>query len=134
MVGDREGLINLNPLYHEGSNLAMASGVYAAETIIESKKKNDYSAKGLSLYREKLDNSFVVKDIKKYQNIPEFGHDNPRFFNEYPALLVELAKDFFRVSEMPKQEIQKQLIKKGLSRVNLLKLACDLNKARKAMM
>ena len=112
----------------------MASGVYAAETIIEAKKKNDYSAKALELYREKLDASFVIKDIKKYRNIPEFGHSSPQFFNEYPALLVELAKDFFKVSETPKQEIQKQLIKKGLRRVNLLKLAWDLNKERKAMM
>lgn len=134
LIGDTAGLINLNPMYHEGSNLAMASGVYAAETIIEAKKKNDYSAKTLELYREKLDNSFVIKDIKKYRNIPDFGHSNPRFLNEYPALMVELAKDFFKVDETPKAEVQKKIIKKGLSRINLLKLACDLNNARKAMM
>lgn len=47
-----------------GTDLAMLSGKYAAETIIQARAKGDFSARMLANYRYKLDQTFFVKDIK----------------------------------------------------------------------
>lgn len=133
VAGDAAGFVNMNPLYHEGSNLAMAAGLAAAETIIEAKAKNDFSEKGLAGYRRRLENSFVFQDLKRYKGISNFALKHPEFFKEYPDLLIELARDFFTVSETPKGRSRMAVIKKGLKRVNLLKLAIGMNRARKVM-
>lgn len=133
LAGDAAGFVNMNPLYHEGSNLAMASGLAAAETILEAKEKNDYSNGQLSAYRRRLKDSFVLKDLKRYRGISDFAVKHPEFFREYPELLIELARDFFIVSDIPKGRSRGLLIKKALKRVNLFKLALGLNRARKVM-
>jgi electron transfer flavoprotein-quinone oxidoreductase len=133
IVGDAAGFVNMNPLYHEGSNLAMASGLAAAETIIEAKKNNDLSEKGLAGYRRRLEGSFVLMDLKRYKGISNFALKHPEFFKEYPELLVDLAEEFFTVSETPKGKSRMAVIKKGLKSVNLLKLAVGMNRARKVM-
>lgn len=133
LTGDAAGFVNMNPMYHEGSNLAMASGLAAAETILEAKRKNDFSKTQLSGYRRRLADSFVLKDLKRYKGISNFAMNHPEFFKEYPELLIELARDFFTVSEMPKGKSRGLLIKKIIKRVNFLKLAIGLNRARKVM-
>jgi len=133
ITGDAAGFVNMNPMFHEGSNLAMASGLAAAETILEAKKNNDLSEKGLAGYRRRLENSFVLQDLKRYKSISNFALRHPEFFKDYPELVIELARDFFTVSEMPKGRSRRALIKKALKRVNLLKLAIGMNRARKVM-
>ncbi|MDP3787463.1 MAG: FAD-dependent oxidoreductase [Candidatus Omnitrophota bacterium] len=133
LTGDAAGFVNMNPMFHEGSNLAMASGLAAAETILEAKQKNDFSNKVLSGYRRRLADSFVLKDLKRYKGISDFAIRHPEFFKEYPELMIELARDFFTVSEMPKGKSRGLLIKKIIKRVNFLKLAIGLNRARKVM-
>lgn len=133
IVGDAAGFVNMNPLYHEGSNLAMASGLTAAETILEAKKKGDYSNKELSRYRPRLEDSFVLKDLKRYKGISKFAMRHPEFFKEYPDLLIELARDFFTISQMPKGEARKQMFRKIRQRVNFLRLLVGLNRARRVM-
>lgn len=133
IAGDAAGFVNMNPMFHEGSNLAMASGLAAAETILEARQKNDLSEKGLAGYRRRLEDSFVLKDLKRYKGISNFAVKHPEFFKEYPELLIELAQDFFTVSETPKGKSRMAVIKKGLKRVNLLKLAIGMNRARKVM-
>jgi len=133
ITGDAAGFVNMNPMFHEGSNLAMASGLYAAETILEAKQKNDFSEKGLAGYRRRLENSFVLRDLKRYKGISDFALKHPEFFKEYPELVIELARDFFTVSETPKGKSRRALVRKALKRVNLLKLAIGMNRARKVM-
>jgi electron transfer flavoprotein-quinone oxidoreductase len=88
VVGDAAMLVNA--VNWEGTNLAMTSGIIAGETVIEAKKKNDFSARTLKRYRERLEQSFVLKDLKKYRGIPEFFSANPDFFTVYPEALNEL--------------------------------------------
>ena len=88
VVGDAAMLVNA--VNWEGTNLAMTSGIIAGETVIEAKKKNDFSSRTLKKYRERLEDSFVLKDLKKYRGIPEFFSSNPDFFTVYPEALNEL--------------------------------------------
>jgi electron transfer flavoprotein-quinone oxidoreductase len=88
VVGDAAMLVNA--VNWEGTNLAMTSGIIAGETVIEAKKKNDFSSRTLKKYRKRLEESFVLKDLKKYRGIPEFFSSNPDFFTVYPEALNEL--------------------------------------------
>ncbi len=53
LAGDAAGLIN--PLSGDGIQYALLSAGWAAETIIDCMKKNDFSAKALHAYRIKVD-------------------------------------------------------------------------------
>ncbi|MDI6807730.1 MAG: FAD-dependent oxidoreductase [Candidatus Eisenbacteria bacterium] len=125
VVGDAAGFVNPS-FYHEGSNLAMASGVMAAETVIEAKKKGDFSDAVMQLYKEKLDSSFVMKDLKKFSRIPEFGHKNPELFQKYPNIFGDLLTELFAVSETPKSEVQKDVVGRFRKNIGLLRFGRKL--------
>jgi electron transfer flavoprotein-quinone oxidoreductase len=58
-------------VHREGSNLAMTTGRLAAETVIAAKAAGkEMNAKTLSAYKAALDDSFVMKDLHKYRDMP----------------------------------------------------------------
>jgi electron transfer flavoprotein-quinone oxidoreductase len=88
VAGDAAMLVNA--INWEGTNLAMTSGILAGETVVEAKKKRDFSSRSLYTYRQRLENSFVLQDLKKYRDVPKFFEANPHFFTEYPDMMNEL--------------------------------------------
>lgn len=132
LVGDAAGLMNTS-FYQEGSNLAMASGVMAAETVIEAKEKGDCSGKSLAGYVRRLNDSFVIKDLKKYRRMLKFGTNNPKFFEHYPQLIAEMLTDFFGITETPKGEIEKEIIRRFRREVGLFGLFRDLARLGRAI-
>lgn len=104
IVGDAAQLNNA--IHREGSNLAMTSGRVAAEAIIKVKSRNGPMTKGnLALYKTMLDESFVIKDLKKYKDMPALLHTNSsNFFDSYPRLMSHAAQNFMRVDGTPKIE------------------------------
>jgi electron transfer flavoprotein-quinone oxidoreductase len=107
LVGDAAGLVN--PLNREGVNLAMMSGKLAGQAIAHAAQMDDYSAVGLSKYRELLEDSFVLKDLYKIRHTTEFAQERPWLLSEYPELLSEAARRYLTVSGKPKAEIQKEI-------------------------
>jgi electron transfer flavoprotein-quinone oxidoreductase len=132
LVGDAAGLIN-SSIYHEVTNLAMASGVFAAEAVIEARKKGDFSKASLQVYRNKLEASFVLKDMYHFRHVIGFLKSHKQFLNEYPDLLIELMADYFTVSETPKAEVRREIIRKARRRIKYIPLLRDLWAARGAM-
>lgn len=133
LVGDSAGFVNTSH-YHEGSNLAMASGVMAGETAIIAKQKGDFSAETLSLYKDKLDDSFVMKDMKNFRRAAKFLHANPQVLNDYPTTMVQSMVDYFTISERSKVEIRKDVIGGLIMDVKFIKMMWDMNKARKVLL
>ncbi len=132
IVGDAAGLTNVS-FYHEASNLAMASGKYAGETAILAKEQSDFSKQTLSAYEDKLRQSFVMQDLKKYKNAPEILDSTPELFALYPKKVCKLLIDYFRVSQESKKETQKKAIKDFLSGLPKLKLVGNLFRAKKLL-
>jgi electron transfer flavoprotein-quinone oxidoreductase len=133
-AGDAAGLVNLSPFYHEGTNLAMASGRAAAETVLELREAGrDFTAANLAVYERKLRDSFVYRDVEKYLSIPDFGHRNPQFFSRYPYVFGELARDFFTVDGRPKGQVEKEVFKRFRKEVGLMRFARDMWKAFRAL-
>jgi len=109
IVGDSGGFVNA--AHREGSNLAMTSGRLAAETVIELKAAGTPpTAKALKAYKDKLDDSFVMKDLKKYRKLPDVLHNSPQFFTAYPELVNRAAKTFFTVDGVDKGTKEKEIL------------------------
>ncbi len=108
VVGDAAGFVNAS-LFHEGTNLAVMSGKLAGETAIEAKNKGDFSVKTLSLYEEKLKNSFVLKDLKQFRKLGRTLEKNPQIFDKYPFILEDFVSGLFTVDGEPKWQKEKRL-------------------------
>jgi electron transfer flavoprotein-quinone oxidoreductase len=132
LTGDAAGLVNASH-YHEGSNLAMASGVLAAETVIEAKNRGDFSAAALSSYQQKLDGSFVIQDLRKFQKVSAFFNANPHVLRDYPDVIVGLLKDYFTISDKPKAQIEREVIAKFRREIGVINLVKDMFKMGRAL-
>ncbi|MDY0329788.1 MAG: FAD-dependent monooxygenase [Thiomonas sp.] len=110
IVGDSGGFVNA--AHREGSNLAMTTGRLAAETIIEARAAGlPMSEKTLRAYKDKLDASFVMKDLHKYRDMPEVLHANPQFFTTYPELVNRAAQTMLTVDGDDKKTKEREIFK-----------------------
>lgn len=130
-VGDAAGFVNA--VHVEGSNMAMASGQMAAETVIEAKEKGDFSAATLSAYERKVKDSFIMKDLKTYRGVPGFFESHPELFEVYPGLINDAAREFLSVDERSKAEKQKRILSMVMQRRPLRRLAGDVVGAWRAL-
>jgi electron transfer flavoprotein-quinone oxidoreductase len=127
VAGDAAMFVNV--VGWEGTNLAITSGIFAGETIVEARKAGDYTSAGLSRYRQRLENSFIIQDLRKFRRVPRFFASNPHFFSTYPNLMNELGYLWHRVDADTKPvKIQKikQTVWRTRSRLGLLKDAVAL--------
>lgn len=122
-VGDAAMLVD--SVHREGSNLAVKSGLLAAEAIIQAKAKNDFSAAGLAGYRQSLDSSFVMKDLKKYKNFSHFLETHPQIFSVYPDLINDAAAAVFAVDGKTKRQMQAEILRMARKRRGLTGLMLD---------
>ena len=60
VIGDAAVMIS----GRHGTDLAMLSGKFAGETVVQAKAKGDFTSKMLVNYQHKLNNSFFMEDIK----------------------------------------------------------------------
>jgi len=109
IVGDSGGFVNA--AHREGSNLAMTTGRLAAETVIAAKGAGKpMNAKTLAAYKAALDDSFVMKDLHKYRDMPQVLHSSPQFFTTYPSLVNRAAQTFFTVDGVDKKTKEKKIL------------------------
>lgn len=123
IAGDAAMMVN--GLHREGSNLAITAGRLAAETVIEAKAKGDFSAQSLSAYREKLQRSFVLKDLQKYQHLPEFIDRHSDLLGIYPDLVNHAVHEMLTVDGMSKRDKQKKIWRDLTARRSLWQLLRD---------
>ncbi|MBI3600005.1 MAG: FAD-dependent monooxygenase [Nitrospinae bacterium] len=133
IVGDAAGFVNPS-LYREGTNMAMYSGIMAAETILEAKEKGDFSEKSLQGYVKRLKNSFVMKDLERYGDVPEKLSEMPQLFKEYPDAILKMVQGYFTISDLSKDEMHRQAWNGFKDEVSLWKFLWDMYKARKAIL
>jgi electron transfer flavoprotein-quinone oxidoreductase len=122
ITGDAAGFC-LNIGYSvRGMDLAIASGEAAAKAVLAARETNDFSAAGLSSYQTLLEDSFVMKDLKLYKNLPAFM-ETPRIFNQYPKMVADIMESMFVVDGRESQPLRKTIMKhcKEVGYMNLLK-------------
>ncbi len=132
IVGD-SGMF-VNAVHREGSNLAMTTGRLAAETLIELRAAGKpFTAANLSAYRRMLDDSFVMKDLKKYRRMPRIFHKSPQFFTAYPELITRAAHTMLTVDSVEKSVKQREIAKSFKNRRSLFGLISDAWKLWRAL-
>jgi electron transfer flavoprotein-quinone oxidoreductase len=94
VTGDAAGLVINNGFSIQGMNYAIASGREAGRTAVDCIRKGNVSARELASYKTQLDQSFVGKNLKKFQNTHKVLA-NPRIGREYPVLIDNIAKNLF---------------------------------------
>jgi electron transfer flavoprotein-quinone oxidoreductase len=104
VAGDAAGLCYTNGLIQEGMNLAMTSGLLAAQVAAEALAEGDFSASRLSRYRKELKKSFVLRDMTTFGRAIDFMHHD-RLFTVYPRVVSALMEDLYRSDGYPKKKI-----------------------------
>ena len=116
IVGDAASLcLNLG-FTIRGMDLAILSGMAAANTVIRARAADKYSRDYLWSYYDELERENVLPDMKQYRHIPEFLH-NERMFTTYPKLVNNFMQDLFSVdggSEPAWKKIARYVQKAGI--------------------
>ena len=130
LVGDAAGFALNMGIIVRGMDLAIASGVMAAETVKAAKKRENYSAASLAEYETMLENSFVMKDLHTFRDIWKVLN-NPRLFDKYPRAISTMLTDLMYIGFEPKQKLSStaiRQIRKHFLKLSTLKDAFDLLK------
>ena len=104
VAGDAAGLALNIGFTVRGMEYALASGYFAAQSVLKAREAGNFDAGTLSVYKRLLEESFVLKDFKNFQETPAIV-GNPRFFNHYPELVGNLMRDIYAVPAGPKSRI-----------------------------
>lgn len=89
VAGDAAGFVN--GIHFEGTNFALISGKLAGESALIALENNDYSQMTLSVYRKKLEKSFILKDLYSYRNVIEKLYSRSNSLSVYyPKKMKEL--------------------------------------------
>ncbi|NOK57495.1 MAG: FAD-dependent oxidoreductase [Chloroflexi bacterium AL-W] len=131
VAGDAAGMVDA--LHREGTNLAMTAGRMAGETAIAAHLRRDFSAGFLNQYRQNLEASFVLKDMKQYRRMTDFLDSTPHFLGTYANFLNEAALRYFTAHGMPKRTMEKEIFGMLQERRSFFGMAWDMLKLLRAM-
>lgn len=126
VAGDAAGMVDA--LHREGTNLAMTAGRFAGETAIAAHKSRDYSARALRAYRQKLENSFVMKDLKQYRRMTDFLDESPHFMKTYVDFVNDAAQRYFSAHGTAKRDMEKAVVNSLWQRRSFFGVARDVMK------
>jgi electron transfer flavoprotein-quinone oxidoreductase len=131
VVGDAAMMVN--GLFREGSNFAAISGKLAAQTALEALERGDFSKHSMARYVERLEDSFIVRDLASYSRVSRFAHEHPDLFTVYPQMMADAVHELMTVDSMPKRVKLLDVFKQARQRRPLLSLAKDVAGALRAI-
>ncbi|MWV64580.1 FAD-binding protein [Halorubrum sp. JWXQ-INN 858] len=104
VVGDAAGLVLNNGVHLEGTNMAIESGYLAAEAIASAASRGRTDEAALRSYPERLEASFVVRNLERYGWLMErVERDRELVFEELPYALADAGAEYFRMDREPKE-------------------------------
>jgi electron transfer flavoprotein-quinone oxidoreductase len=105
VVGEAAGLTINNGFTVRGMDLAIGSGVAAADAVVEAIGTGDVSSVGLAGYRSRLEDNFVLKDLRTYTGAPGFL-ERERLYGAYGELAADLFRGVFRFDGTPHRHLR----------------------------
>ena len=104
VVGEAAGLTINSGLTVRGMDLAIGSAIAAADAIVAAIEGGDVTATGLAGYRRRLDESFVLKDLKTYAKAPAFL-ERTGMYGSYGELAASVFHDVFSLDGTPRKHL-----------------------------
>jgi len=133
VAGDAGAFLINNGYTFRGVDLAMESGVAAAETIERAHKAGGYSAANLAGYEDRLREHHVLTDLETFARAPDYLK-NPRLFTLYPELICALAARVYQVDGGGKSRLLDLALEEARRRkIPLLRTLRDLLGGARAM-
>src|SRR5487761_28542 len=117
-----------NPVHREGSNLAMESGRLAGLTVVHCKEIEDFSERRLEEYKGRLDHSWIMADMRKYDGAVPLLEHNPQMLTQYPKVADQALDEFFRVDGVSKWQKQSNIVKM-IRKEGAFRMGWDMMKA-----
>ncbi|GAP11622.1 dehydrogenase [Bellilinea caldifistulae] len=117
VIGDAAGLTINNGFWVRGMDLAIGSAIAAAEAVVKAHQNRDFSAESLALYRQKLEESFVMADLRTYAHAPHFMQ-NARLYKRYPQVVSEVFRQIYQQDASPHQPLR-QIVRDAVRSNNL---------------
>jgi len=125
VIGDAAMFVN--NLHWEGTNLAMISGKIAGEVGILALGKRDFSEHCLKIYQERLEDSFIIKDLYTYRNLmDELGARKESFMNYYLVKVNAFFEMFTSANGVPKKALYRKYIKHFLKDRSIWEIFKDI--------
>lgn len=124
VAGDAAAMVNA--FHWEGTNMAIIAGKFAGETAVEAHKRKDFTSAGLKLYKNKLDDSFIMKDLKQYRKFSDFLVNHHDFMEVYPSWMANSLGKFFSGFGQPKKELYGGILKDLTGKKSLVKAGGDI--------
>jgi electron transfer flavoprotein-quinone oxidoreductase len=125
VVGDAAGLVNAT-IYHEGANLAMASGILAGSAVLRARERGLFSREALSEYEKSLWNHRLMEDLRHARRLREAHAVYPRVMEEIPERALGLIVDFYSKEPMSKKSIKRMALRRFLKEIPKLRTLRDL--------
>jgi electron transfer flavoprotein-quinone oxidoreductase len=125
VAGDAAGHLLNNGYTFRGVDMAITAGMVAAETILEARKKKDFSATGLQSYEARLKREPALADMYRFKRVPKYLRNN-RLYGVYPELICAAAAAVYRVDGTSKKKIFKELRGQTKGKVSTVRLIRDL--------
>jgi electron transfer flavoprotein-quinone oxidoreductase len=108
VTGDAAGLVN--PLFREGTNLAIYSGLMAADTAYLALERGDFSEKTLREYEESFRQSYIYKDLQLLKDLKGFLLQNSHLFSLYPDMLYQVFNLYFSAQGRYKRDVLREIL------------------------
>jgi electron transfer flavoprotein-quinone oxidoreductase len=132
IAGDAAGLVLGTGLILEGANFAMASGIAAAETVIQAKANNNFTRAALAQYEQLLKKGFVLQELNTFKKAPAFL-ENKRIYTTYPELACNMAMNIFENDGSIRGGSFKTLMASMKGKVSFWQLIMDAYKAKESL-
>jgi electron transfer flavoprotein-quinone oxidoreductase len=131
-VGDAGGFVINHGYTYRGVDLAVVSGISAAEAIIQARQRGDYSRFGLSSYPDILKKRGIMNDMTKFKNAPYFLQ-NARLFTTYPRMVCDFFERMYTVDGRGKEKIFEIGKDEMFGKVSVLKMLRDVMSGFRSM-
>ena len=132
VAGESAGLCMNMGYQVRGMDFAVASGQMAGQAAVRALDAGDTSEAGLASYKEAMEGSFVIQDLRTFSKWPHVMEGWDRMFTEYPAMARDVFNAMFSVDGKPQKPLMKRMMPIVKQR-GLLKLAGEVRKAVKSL-
>jgi electron transfer flavoprotein-quinone oxidoreductase len=131
VIGDAAGLVVNTGLRTRGADLAIASGVAAAECAAAALKGGGLDQAAIENYPQHLKTIGVIDELERYRRMPDFLK-TPRLYEAYPEAACDVIGSLFEVSSEAKPRLGKLVWQTLKRRIGLWNLVADLQRLIKS--
>ena len=132
VAGESAGLCMNMGYQVRGMDFAVSSGQMAGQAAVKALDAGDTSAQGLASYKQAMEDSFVIKDLRTFRKWPHTMEGWSSMFDDYPVMAREIFNAMFSVDGEPQKPRMKRMMPIVKQR-GLFKLAGEVRKAVKSL-